>query len=482
MKNFYLIAPPNISELNEAQKHFLNKHLTVYHTYSSSVIDKANAIYALVNNKKLKNLRFEYNAWLYDFVKYQLKTIIGKKETRYLESILANCYCIFGDISYLIGDFQKALNNFQKALEISKELEDNKRIFEIYRGIGNLYNHKGDLSTALEFYEKAAELSRELEDRTKLAEFYNSVMVVLKDQGNFPKALDYLYKALNIYEENNDQFGIAVSYHSIGLSLVSQYELDEALRYFLSALKLYEKIGDENNKSYLHIEIGYIYQEKCEYDLALKYYIEASKYQQISRVVGKAYLKMATIYESQNQIDLAFDYYNKSLQLSEKIDSKEALSCILCKIGTLKFKTGDIDEATQHIEKAFALAQELKYPALIKDAASAKVQLAIKKADYQLAYEMEKLKNEMKDKIQNEDIRKEIIKQQIKYEYEKKLKSKSLEIELEKKNACLIQEQLDLIAAKSKQLTIKNIIIIEQLEEKDILIRKLNKGNNLQSA
>lgn len=476
MKNFYLIDTLNLNELNEAQKDLLNKQLTVYHTHSSSVIDKANAINALAENKKLKNLRFEYNIWLYDFVNYQLKTRITQKEIRQLEKILGNCYHLFGDTSYLKGDFQKALNNYQEALKIGNKLDDNKRSFETYRSIAMLYHSKGDLSNALEFYEKAAELSRVLEDKTNLATFYNSMMVVLKDQGNFPKALDYLYKALRIYEENNDEFGLAISYHSIGLSLVSQNEFDEGLKYFLTALKLYRKIGDENNKSYLYIEIGHAYQKKCEYDIALKYYMKASKYLQVSRVVSKAYLKMGTIYECQNQIDLALDYYDKSLKLSEKIDSKEALSETLNKIGALKIKTGDIDDASKYIEKAFVLAQELKYPLLIKDAASAKLQLAINQADYKLAYEMERLKNEMKDKIQNENIRKEIIKQQLKYEHEKQLKKKDLEIEFEKKNASLIQGQLDLINAKNKQLTTKNKIIAEQLLERDIFTQKLNDG------
>jgi len=78
---------------------------------------------------------------------------------------------------------------------------------------------------------------------------------------------------------------------------------------------------------------------------------------------------------------------------------------------------------------------------------------------------MEKLKNETKDKILNEQNTKVVIKHQLKYEYEKQLKQKDIEIEEEKLNSQQLQEQIDLLSAKNKQLTLKNKFINEQLAE-----------------
>lgn len=480
-KNFYLIDSPKINELTQTEKDLLEKQLTIYHTHSSSIIDKAKAIEVLVAKGGITKLQYEYNDWLYNFVNYHLKSNITESEKNSLERILGACYHLFGYKSSNKGNFQEALNSYKKAIHIYTRQKYKRGLFIIYHSIAILYYDKGDQTIALEFYDKAANLSRALTDKTNLAIFYNDMAFVLKDQGNFSKALDYLYKALRIYEENNDELGIAISYHSIGLSLVSQNELDEALKYFLAALKLYKKNGDEDNESFLNIEIGQVYQENNKYDIALKYYIKASKNNKLSKIVGKAYLKMGTIYENQKHIDLAHDYYNKSLQIIEKIDSKQSLSEVMCKIGALKIKTGEIEKASEYIENAFALAQALKYPVLIIDAASAKVQLAVKKGDFELAYKMQKLKNEMKEKIQNESISKEIIRQQLKYEYEKQLKKKGDELELERQNSQRLQEQIDLLSAKNMQLASKAKFINEQLLEKDNLIQKLreeDKGIN----
>jgi len=361
------------------------------------------------------------------------------------------------------GENSQAFDSFQKALNIYKKLNDSEGIFESYNQIGFFYDNRGDRFNALKFYEKCVEIGSQLEDKTVLARFYNNLTVVLKNQGNFLKALEYLYKALSIQEEINDEIGMAISYSSIGLSLFSQHEFDEALKYFLAALKLYQKLGMERHEAHAYLHIGSIYDEKGNADIGLKYYTKA-----LNRNFPKmweVYLKMGKVYENKNQIDLALHYYNKALQISEKGEFKETLSSALSKIGSLEIKNDNFKEANKHIEKAFALAQELKYPKLIMETASTKVQLAIEKEDYKLAYEMENLRNEMKDKLQNQQARKAIIKHQIKYEYEKQLKQKDIEIEEEKLNNRHLQAQIDLLLTKNKRLVYQNKIINEQLAD-----------------
>jgi len=482
MKNFYLIDSLNVNELNEIQRDFLNKYLTICHTHSSSVIDKAEAIYAIINNDRLKT-RYEYNAWLFDFVNYQIKRDRTAAEKQSLKKILSSCYHHFGVKSHLEGNSIHALDNYKKAIKIRKKINDSTGLFKTFYNIALIYRNNGDLSNALVFYEKCAELCIEIEDKNFLAVVYNSLSLVLRDKGDFSKSLNYLYKALSIFEENNNERGVALIYTNIGMSLVSQLEMEEALKYFLPALKLSEKIKDKIKQAVLCVDIGSIYQQKCENDIALKYYMKAVQNlpDKIQHPVH-VYLKIGTIYESQNQIDLAMDYYCKSLQFSKKIESKELLSETLSKIGALEIKRGNMNEASLQIEKAFDLAQELNYPETVKAAAIAKVQLAIKKEDYKLAYEMEKLKNEMKDKTLNENNSKEMIKHQLKYEYEKQLKQKDLEIELEKNNNRFIQEQIDIITGKNQQLASKNKVINEQLAEKDLLIQKFNNRINTERS
>lgn len=477
-KNYYLIDSPKIKELNKEQKEFLEKQLTIYHTHSSTIIDKAKAIQALAVNERLEDLRFEYNAWLYDFVNDQLKTVKTEEAIETLEFIKAYCYHTFGLKSYLTGNFTDALEIFFKSFKIREKLNELQGLFQTCYHIALIYHSIGDFMNAIKFYEKSVELSINFKDKTKVALLYNNLALIFAEKGNQTKASNYQYKALSIFEEDNGERGIALCYMNIADSLVEQLELDEALKYFFSALNLYKKIGDKASEALSYSGIGSVYQAKGEHNTALKYYMKTENLPQSNQSPNYAYLKMGTLYESQNQISLAIEFYNKSLELSETTESKRLLSETLSKIGALEIKKGNIEEAHIQIERAFELAQALRHPELIMEASSARTLLAVAKNDYKLAYEMEKLKNEMKEKILNKENTKEVIKHQLKYEYERQLKQKDIEVEQEKLNNQYLQEKIDLFLAKNKQLTLKNKLINEQLAEKDKLKRKLTGKNN----
>jgi len=451
--------------------------LTIYHAHSSSVIDKAEAIEVLVKKDGISKLRYEYNDWLYNFVNYQLKSVITEEEHESLKKMLGFCYHIFGLKSHLGGNSINALNNYKKAIEIREKINDKRGLLITNYNVALIFHENGNLSSALKLYEKCIKLGRENLDSSTLAKIYNNLYNIFRSKGNYLKSLNYLFKALIMYKEINDESGLATMYHNIGYLLESQHEIDEALKYYLAALKLSESIGDDHKQIDNCIGIGVIYQEKGKNNTALKYYLKAVNLQ-TNHYPNYAYVQIGTLYEVQNKIDIAMDYYRKSLQLCERIEHKGLLSETLNKIGTLEIKRGNVEKATSQIERAFELAQELTYPEQIKEAAASKVLLAIAIKDYKLAYKMEKLKNEMNEKILNKENVKVVIKHQLKYEYEKQLKQKDIEIEEEKRNSQQLQEQIDLLSAKNKQLTLKNKFINEQLAVKDELTQKPHKKNN----
>jgi len=465
VKNFYLIETPKINALNKAEKDFLEQQLTIYHNHSSSVIDKAKAILALADNKKLNDLRFEYNTWLYKFINNQLKTVKTEKENETLKKILGNCYYYFGFKNYTEGNPKNALDNIEEAVKIGEKLNDSTSLFRAYFFVAFIFHINGNISNALKFYEKCLKLSRENVDKSTLAGLFSNLHYILKNRGDFAKSSNYIYRSLKIYKEINNECGIATIYNNIGCLLLSQLEVDEALKYFFAALKLSESVGHNIIRIAASSLIGSIHQEKDENDTALKYYLKVVNLPEINFRHNTIYYRIGTLYESQNQIDLAMDYYNKSLQLGEKTEYKELVSLTLSKIGALEIKRGNVEKANLHIKRAFKLAQELSYSEPIRDAAASKVLLAIAIKDYKLAYEMEKLKNEMKEKILNKDNTKEVIKHQLKYEYEKQLKQKDIEIEHEKESNQQFKAQIDLLLAKNKRLAYQNKIINEQAKQ-----------------
>jgi len=162
VKKFYLIDSPKINELNEADKNLLEQQLTIYHSPSSSIVDKTMAIYALVGKGGIEKLQFEYNAWLYDFVNYQLKTNKTEEENEALEKMLAYCYHAFGLKSQLNGNSKKALDNYKIAAMRGEKLNNSTGLLKTYYNIALIYQDVGDLSNTIKFMKNALNLREKI--------------------------------------------------------------------------------------------------------------------------------------------------------------------------------------------------------------------------------------------------------------------------------------------------------------------------------
>lgn len=479
VKDFYLIESIDTSILEKPQRQFLEEQLTLFQT-GLSLIEKTKAINKIINNYKLKSIRYLYNEWLFSFVTEQLEKAVTEEEAEHLLKMLGNCYIVSGEMHFYKSNYDKALNSFVEAVKIREKQGDKELLLSTYHNISSVYERRGDVTSALETYEKSAPLLKYVKKKEILARYYINIASIFHRQGNNLKSLDYCYKGLEICEENNYENESALIYGNIGMLMVLQDDLEGALQYYLKALELHKKNNNEYGESCMYDEIGVVYEKRKENNKALSYFAKAVQIQKrldLKEMLSYSYLQIGIVYENQNKLPLAFEYYYKSLKISKKIGLKDKISQVLCKTGTLEIKNGAIEKAQEQILLAFTLAREIGDPELIRDASAAKINLAISMGNYKLAFEMEQLKNEMKDTIQNEEIKKELIKRKYQYEKDKALLNKDLEIEVERKNALLMGEQSDLLELKNEELASKNNIINKQMLELEELIQKLQESN-----
>ncbi|MHA2075918.1 MAG: tetratricopeptide repeat protein, partial [Candidatus Hodarchaeales archaeon] len=97
---------------------------------------------------------------------------------------------------------------------------------------------------------------------------------------------------------------------------------DLALNYFEKALEIDKKRGDKNSAALINSNIGYVHFVKCEFDTALNHF---QKSLEIYKELGNQFripLCLMSIgdvhYFGTGDINLAFNYYNECLELSEE--------------------------------------------------------------------------------------------------------------------------------------------------------------------
>ncbi|MDP2387828.1 MAG: tetratricopeptide repeat protein [Bacteroidota bacterium] len=283
---------------------------------------------------------------------------------------------------------------------------------------GWLSNHKGDVTKALEYYHESLKIYDRLGAKNQVATLYNNIAHIWHSQAEYDKSIEYYNKSLKLYEDANDKKGVAFGLNNIAAVYKKKGELNKALEYCYKSLKMMEELKDKKGIATLYTNIG-------------------------------------TLLVKNNEIDKGFDYLNKSLALKKELNDQEGYALSLNIIGNIYFTIGKTDKALEFGVQALKLNQQLGYPDHIRRSAELLKRVYEKQSNYKKALEMHELYVLMKDSVNNEETRKASIKNQLKYEYEKKAAADSVKAGEEKKiqdaklaesNAKLKQERTQRIA------------------------------------
>lgn len=315
-----------------------------------------------------------------------------------------------------LGNYNQAKEYAYKVLEIAEKNNLKKRKGFAYVVIGSSHYFQGDYAKAIENYTQGLKTYEEIEDKKGVASSLNNIGGIYLEQKDYEKALKVYLKSLEIKKQINDKKGIAMSYHNIANIYFFKEEYDRALDYNNQSLKIREELGLQQGIALSLNNIGSIYSKKGEYNKALT-------------------------------------YFNKSLMIDEEAGNKQGIASSLKYLAEIYFYKKNPSKALYYGTKAMKIAQEIGAAIETRDVAKLLVEIYTKSQQYKNAYNMFDLYVNTRDSILSEDNQKEIIRQEYKYNYEKKAaadsvaNAKSNEI----KNAQIAQQKAELKAKRNQQ-------------------------------
>lgn len=337
-------------------------------------------------------------------------------------------------------------------------------------------NLKKDLSLAEETY-----FTREL------ATGLNYLGTAMTGLGHYKSAIALHERAIPIYEKAGLINGLDGCTINLGNALYDDGNLKEAIIQFNKGIKYTDQSGNLQYKSNALMSLGNIYLNLEQIDKSLEYLHKAKNLvlnlESISSL-GTIYLNLGNAYLTQNDLDSALYCYQTSLNYCKATNNDYTMSTTFNNLGEVHMKLNHMDSSFYYYSEGMRLREELNlqsdliysYSGLCswytKQKNSAKAVLWGEKAlvlsndfksyvhtvpaaqslyeAYQLAGQHEKslntyiiLQNAL-DSIQSKSNQKELLNQEIKYEYEKNKMVDSL--------AFVKQKELDDIAiAKDKE-------------------------------
>ncbi len=338
-----------------------------------------------------------------------------------------------------------AILTFQE-LNLAKKKQEKKWMGSAYNNLCVIHKNKGDYDLALKYIDTALVINKEIKDKHGIAACYNSMANIYRRKGDLTKALDFNLKSLKIKEELKDSASMAITFGNIAIVYTILDEYDKALIYHFKGLKIKQRMSSKSEIANSLSNIGIIYFKKKEFREGLKYQQQALKLdEEVGDLRGMAadVSNIGLNYKGLKNLDSALASFQKALKINDKVNDKPAVAHSYSNIGSLYLDQKKYKEASVYLEKSLATVHELG-ELETESEVNYKLYETYKQIGEQgkalMHYEKYTL---LKDSVYKEENRKQIMQNQLQYEYDKKATADSVKVAEEKKvtHAQLKQER-----------------------------------------
>jgi two-component sensor histidine kinase len=293
--------------------------------------------------------------------------------------------------------FDEAGKYLLRALKLSEESGDKRNMVWTYDKLIALYKNVGNFSEASKATYANLKISEEVGDKMEIAHAALLVAENFQMQGNNVEALKYFWQSLQLSIELKDEADQASDYNSMGDIYLSMGNYAEAENNYKAGIKVADKMENSfGTLTYLCRGMGNLYCTEDKYPLALTYLlISADELRPIAsnHTLASLFSEIGIVYTKLSKYDLANRYFDSSMALCKKLDTKVPLESYFSGKQLLDSATGNWKDAYEHY----------KQYAIIKDSTFNKETLR-KMVTSQMQYESEKNEANIKSEQEKKDI------------------------------------------------------------------------------
>ncbi len=417
----YLVDSLLIKELPESDQILLDSILDQYH---SSEEDTAKMKLISYLNSEFKSLKAPilYTNWLVGFIEEKLEEKPSIEVEKVFLRGLAYTHKTTALSAIYSGELDKAGVYFRKALEMHLKAKNLIGISSSYSNMASYFLYRNKTDSGINYLEKAIVAYEQVGNKRGVASCLSNFGVVYKDVGDLEKSLAYQLQSLEMYEELDLPGDIAIANSGIGAIYYNLKDYETALEYYLRAQEGIEKADMYNDLVIVKLRLKMVYSDLEQVDKALLMLDEALKISEkhdLKLHLGKINTEYAHIYTWKKDYPKALEYLQKSIELNKKMGHESDVCYSLISFGEIALIQKDINKAKKLGVEAHAISTRLELPFDIKATSDFLVNVYKKEGNWEKAFEMQEINNQMRDSIQKEDGRRNTLKMTMEHSYSK---------------------------------------------------------------
>lgn len=457
-------------------------------------IEKALTILDNVNHDELKADALRQKAdYLRNTGKYDEAFIFASKSLEMYEQLrniqkMAILHNLLAVIYTDKTDRENAKKQYEHSLLLCEQVGDMKTKMSSLNGLGILYTQLNDHKKAMSCYEQALELAQKNNDASAQSALLGTLGDMHDRLGNYAMAIDYLQKSLKINERIGNAYNLTYIYQNLGGVYLNLSEYEKALDYYKKSLLNAINTGNTllEPVQYNRMAACYMYMKKYEEAIInIEKCIEIHK--QLGNVAqaNSALLTLGSIYNELGRKVDAYHCYQEALKATKASDDKSNTAVILLDIGifyanepdSLVTKVGGdlnerYDKALEFINQALDISTETNSIPVQAEALKQLSKIYESKKNYIEAYKSYQKYIALKDSISGDEVKKQITRKEIQYEFDKKetelkYQQQLTTDQLEKQKLLTFQREQALTLNK-QTLTLKEQALMLSNKEKDL--------------
>ena len=335
--------------------------------------------------------------------------LIKEAETKGDKKWIAQGYNDIGIVNLRSGNLDVALKALEKSLNYRKELNNPKDIVSSLAKIGNIYVEQLKYTKAINNFIEACKICEKHNMDAYLGMLYGNIATIYNTLNQSNLALNYAKKSLSIHIATKNEAGFGSCYSTIGSCMADIGLYDSSLIYLEKAKTILYNQG--------------MYNEYCT-----------------------AINNLGQIHRKFNNSLKGIPYYKEAVKISKEIGDTLGYVIYETNLAATLIENGNLDEAEKFYKEAIYISKNKKLTENLLKIYRGAVSLYIYKKDLDEANRYLDLFITLKDSAFSKDFSSQLSEMQTKYE-------------VEKKDATILKNELE-IERQKKQGAIKNIIII----------------------
>ena len=264
----------------------------------------------------------------------------SEQKERYLDSLKIISYSLSNDSLtrsilfnlsseyYFLNRLQKSFDISNRIFQLSSEANDSLDIAKSLYYMGDCFEvNKKD--SAYFYYRKAEKIYEILENREMMSKMYYNKAYLLFYEGNYLESEIQVSRSLKLIKSSNNKQVIFTCYNLLASNFEKMEEYDEALKYYLLAKQILPDLKKNN----------------VDFDTRNNYSL------MISGNIANVYEKQGQYYKAKNELE-------SILTMDIKKNWPNDYSFLICNLGYIKTKLGNLKEGEALMKEALFLSRK----------------------------------------------------------------------------------------------------------------------------